>query len=119
MNDKRVLELLTRKFAEEISLEEKKELDVLFEKNPDIVYYEQFLKEIWQERNDKRNLETNIDNQYKKHKLRYNKHLKFSENDEVNNKNEETNSNSIYLKYAFVLGIFIVLGILFFKWDST
>src|SRR5690606_8673863 len=116
MNDKRVLELLTRKIANEISLEELEELNSLFEKNPDIVYYEQYLKEIWQEQErNTLNLELDIDSQYEKHKLKYNKRLMFSENDLVDNENEEINRSSIYFKYTFAFGLLILLGVLFFK----
>jgi len=118
MNDKRVLELLTRKIAGEISLEEQKELDLLFEKTPDIVYYEQYLKEIWQERNDTMTPEIDIEDQYEKHKLKYANRLKFSENNLVD-EYEETNTSPTYFKYAFALGLFVVLGVLFFKWDSS
>lgn len=117
MNDKRVLELLTRKIAEEISLEELEELNSLFEKNPDIVYYEQYLKEIWQERNDTINLEIDLEDQYEKHKLKYNNWLTFSENNLVNSEYEETSKSSMYFKYAFAVGLFVVLGVLFFKWN--
>jgi len=118
MNDKRVLELLTRKIADEISLEELKELNSLYETNPDIVYYEQYLKEIWQDVDcDTINLETDIDDQYEKHTLRYNRRLKFGKNDLVNKENKEANRNPMYFTYAFALVFFIALGVLFFKWN--
>ncbi len=116
MDNNRVLELLTRKIAGEISLEELEELNSLFDKNPDIVYYEQYLKEIWQEQ-DRSTLNQNIDieRQYNEHKLRYNKRLKFSEGDLVNTEDEEINRSPINFKYAFALGLLIVLGIILFK----
>jgi len=118
MNNNRVLELLTRKIAEEISLEELEELNSLFEKNPDIVYYEQYLKEIWQEQDrSKLNQNVDIERQYNEHKLRYNKRLKFSEDILVNTENEETSRKPMNFKYAFALGLLIVLGIILFKWD--
>lgn len=121
MNDKRVLELLTRKIAEEISLEELEELNNLFEKNPDIVYYEQYLKEIWQEQDrNTLNQDIDIDSQYEKHKLRYDKRLQFSESELVDSEaSKETNRNPIYFKYVFALGLLIVLGVMFFKWDPN
>src|SRR5690606_20727157 len=117
MNDKRVLELLTRKIAEEISLEELEELKSLFEKNPDIVYYEQYLKEIWQEE-DAMKLEVDIDSQYEEHRLRYGQRLKFNKSELVDSEeNKETNRNPMYFKYAFAVGLFVVLGVLLFKWN--
>lgn len=119
MNDKRVLELLTRKIAEEISLEELEELNSLFEKNPDIVYYEQYLKEIWQEKDHNMlNQDIGIDSQYEEHKLRYGQRLKFNKSELVDSEeNKETNRNPMYFKYAFAVGLFVVLGVLFFKWN--
>src|SRR5690606_25218982 len=116
MNDKRILELLTRKIAGEISLEELEELNNLFEKNPDIVYYEQYLKEIWQ--GDIINLGVDIDKQYETHILRHTE-LIFQENKAFDIKSGEKVRKLFNLNYVLVLGIFIIVGILFFQWNSN
>src|SRR5690606_28811338 len=51
------------------------------------------------------------------HKLRYNKRLKFSEDSLISTENEETSRRPMNFKYAFALGLLIVLGIILFKWE--
>src|SRR5690606_10988350 len=43
----------------------------------------------------------------------------FSKPELINEENEWTAENPIYFKYAFALGLFIILGVLFFNWDSS
>lgn len=47
MNDKRIIALLTRRAAGEISAEESSELRDLLSAHPDGVYYEEFFSELW------------------------------------------------------------------------
>ncbi|MBK1440773.1 DUF4974 domain-containing protein [Parapedobacter sp. ISTM3] len=47
MDDKRIIVLLTRRAAGEISASESEELDNLLANHPDAVYYEEFVGELW------------------------------------------------------------------------
>lgn len=68
MQDNRIIVLLTRKIAGEITADEMEELTDLLAKQPDAVYYDEFLKELWKDRkipNEK------VNHAYERHKLRY------------------------------------------------
>jgi len=123
MNDKRVLELLTRKIAGEISLEELRELEDLFDKNPDIVYYEQFIKEIWNRRDDEPlNKESDIDNQFNRHLLRHKNNLIFNDElvlSDVDDKGKSSIKSRKYLKYSFLLIVLVVMGVVLFEWNAN
>jgi len=67
MNDHRIIELLGRKMAGEISELELLELGELMAQYPDAVYYEEILKQIWANPEE----DTNVADQYQKHMLKH------------------------------------------------
>jgi transmembrane sensor len=75
MDEHRIIELLTRKIANEASAEELGELSYLLAKYPDSVYYEALLEQVWGM--GERNTETDLEEVYKQHKLKFKTDLDF------------------------------------------
>lgn len=75
MNDHRIIELLGRKMAGEISELELIELTELMAHYPDAVYYEEIFKQIWANPAD----DTNTDVLYEKHLLKHEGQLNFNQ----------------------------------------
>lgn len=71
MNDHRIIELLSRKMAGEISEAELMELRQLMAGYPDVAYYEEILKQIWA----KPKTDSNIVDHFEKHMLKYAEHF--------------------------------------------
>lgn len=78
MEEKRIIELLTRKFAGEASLNELEELKELLHRHPDSVYYDEFLKQLWLPAKIDINETEYLEEQYNRHKLRFSGELEFS-----------------------------------------
>lgn len=75
MDSKRIIELLARRAAGEISVDELKELDGLLAANPDAVYYDEFVHELWKAPEQGADTEYFFD----RHKQRHSKTLFFEE----------------------------------------
>ncbi|RZM27182.1 MAG: DUF4974 domain-containing protein [Pedobacter sp.] len=78
MNDHRIIELLGRKMAGEISDLELIELRELMAHYPDAVYYEEIFKQIWANPAE----DTNTDELYEKHLLKHAGQFNFDQNNE-------------------------------------
>lgn len=74
MDDNRIIVLLTRKISGEINEVELEELTNLLAENPDAVYYEEFVKELWRENE---NNDKDVNSFYDKHKTRHLQKLDF------------------------------------------
>lgn len=103
MYDDRIIALLARKMAGEITQAELKELEVLISRYPDTVYYEEILKNIWVSPVD----EADVSDFYHQHKLKYADQLDF--------KSAEEDIYPVKTKYsgflipAFCIGLAVVV----------
>lgn len=75
----RLIELLTRKFANEATEEELDELDELLAKNPDAIVTEEFFREIWSSQVQKEDVGVF----YKRHKRKYREEFESMDEDEL------------------------------------
>jgi ferric-dicitrate binding protein FerR (iron transport regulator) len=109
MHEHRIVELLTRKIAGEITPDELAELSYLLTKHPDSLYYEELFKQVWDL--DQGVNQTDIDKAFKKHKLKFLNDLDF----EVPRKRV----SGYFKKYAPVFATLAFLifstGLYFFK----
>lgn len=76
MNDNRIIVLLTRKMAGEINEQEQEELTRLLTENPEAVYYQEFVKELWLSNTAD---DSTADTLYKRHKARHQHKFDFME----------------------------------------
>ncbi|SEL69715.1 FecR family protein [Parapedobacter koreensis] len=79
MDGKRIIVLLARRAAGEISVSESAELDNLLANHPDTVYYEEFVQELWKAPEQ----ETDVEQFFDWHKQRHGKALFFEEEEAV------------------------------------
>jgi transmembrane sensor len=77
MDEQRIVELLTRKIAGEATQEELGELSYLLTKNPDALYYEALLEQVWNMGKDNENAD--LEQVFDKHKVRFQEELNFTE----------------------------------------
>lgn len=98
MDERRIVELLTRKIAGEATPEELGELSYLLTKYPDAIYYEALLEQVWDlgERDEKADLEET----YKKHKLKFKGELDFE---------DRSGAMSGYIKNPVLIASFVCL----------
>ena len=75
MQEKRIIELLTRKLAGEASVEELNELKELVRQNPDVLNTEELCRKIWNASSE----ETNDEAYYKRHLARHQNTLQFDD----------------------------------------
>lgn len=68
MDDNRIIVLLTRKITGEINEVELEELTNLLAENPEAVYYEEFVNELWKKNENK---DKNLNSFYERHKIRH------------------------------------------------
>lgn len=74
MDQKKILKLLVLRATKEISDVESAELDALLSRNPDALYYEQFIQELW---NMPSHNEADIEGPFERHLSKYNDELSF------------------------------------------
>jgi len=117
MQDNRIIVLLTRKVAGEITAEETEELTSLLAKQPDAVYYDEFLKELWK---DRKIPDEKVNNAYERHKLRYQDKWTFNNvpivtaEDSAQRDNGKGRKNVWYASAAFALCT-VCLGLFLMK----
>ena len=102
MNDNRIIVLLTRKIAGEINEIELEELTNLLAENPDALYYEEFVKELWQknENNDK-----DLRAFYDRHKTRHLEKLDFNRSAELSmGHSSKREKNSLFRNKTLLYG---------------
>ncbi|RZL05782.1 MAG: hypothetical protein EOO89_25605, partial [Pedobacter sp.] len=109
MNDHRIIELLGRKMAGEISESELIELGELMAHYPDAAYYEEILKQVWANPAD----DANTDDLYEKHILKHAGEFNFEQE-----QGEEESSTRKWHKYRipvlFTLLLALIAGIFFY-----
>jgi len=71
MDKNKILELLARKMAGEASQRELEELNVLMNRFPDAIYYEEFLSQIWTKTTLTAEEKPNIEKNYQLHRTKY------------------------------------------------
>ena len=84
MNDKRIVALLTRRAAGELSAEELSELQALLSSHPDSVYYEEFVRELWHSGHGEEEYSSDY---FLRHKQRHSAELDFPEPEVSRHKN--------------------------------
>ena len=109
MNDHRIIELLGRKMAGEISESELIELGELMAHYPDAAYYEEILKQVWANPAD----DANTDDLYEKHILKHAGEFNFEQE-----QGEEESSTRKWHKYRMpvlcTLLLALIAGIFFY-----
>jgi len=107
MDDNRIIVLLTRRITGEINEVELEELTNLLAENPDAVYYEEFVKELWSE--NKNNGE-DFDSFYDKHKIRHLQKLNFDTSAEQAIKYvERTEKKPLFKKKGLMYGVAVAV----------
>ncbi|QNL48670.1 FecR family protein [Olivibacter sp. SDN3] len=81
MNNNRIIILLTRKMAGEISDREQEELSKLLAENPEAIYYEEFVSELWHHKEDQ---SSDASLAYQRHKKRFGEQLDFDSAEKKN-----------------------------------
>jgi transmembrane sensor len=121
MEEKRIIQLLTRKLADEANQTELEELDLLLTLHPNAVYYEEIMRQFWLPAS--KNLETSetFDEIFEKHMLR----LSEAVNNDMPVEHEahiETNNSSNNKVFRYTLACFLPFLILiggYFLWTSN
>ncbi|MCW3111194.1 MAG: hypothetical protein JWQ09_5700 [Segetibacter sp.] len=113
MEEKRIIELLTRKLAGEASDEELIELKELIEKNPDSFYTEEVFGEIW-------NSKVQVEDEnffYKRHKRKYREEFDFADGKEyIEDVRDLKHKRNKYLAGSLCIVLLLaVTGYLFFS----
>ncbi len=110
MDGKRILVLLARKAAGEISPKESEELDYLLANHPDTVYYDEFIHELWKAPHE----EKDTDRFFDWHKRRHGKALFFEEAGSVEpfaNHSDRKVWRFLGKKQLVLYGLILVLGV--------
>ncbi len=107
MESNRIIELLTRKLANEATDQELAELHELISRNPDSIYYEEALKELWLPAANS----TDTDRAFKKHILKFQNELNFEE--EVGEISSKRSSSFLkrHIKSAAVVFSLLILSV--------
>ena len=115
MSEERITLLLTRKVAGEATADELKELEELLQANRDIIYYEEFLNELWRSPDKPTLSQAEIDKQYDEHLLRFKDELTFHPIEEDVFVTERA-SKSNKLKYLLlIIPVLFIAGFLLQK----
>ncbi|MEH6306770.1 FecR family protein [Olivibacter sp. CPCC 100613] len=119
MNDNRIIVLLTRKMAGEINELEQEELTGLLAENPEALYYEEFVKELWSKSTV---YDSAAEAFYLRHKARHQHTFNFNRQDDNENKidSEREKRQSTKRKWIFYSAAASIMFILFvgFFWNS-
>lgn len=115
MSEERITLLLTRKIAGEATADELKELNELLQTNRDIIYYEEFLKELWRSPDKPALSQEVMDKQFNKHLLKFGEELDFHKAEEDVFITERV-SKSNKLKYLLlIIPVLFIAGFLLQK----
>lgn len=111
MDQSIIIVLLTRKMAGEATQEELEQLKLLIESNPDSIYYEEILQELWENTAQESNFSSNLDELYLLHKLKY--------NDDFNPVESLPAKRSAYFGMATIaLGVISMLVVFLALWQK-
>ncbi len=113
MHEQRIVELLTRKIAGEVTQEELGELSYLLKTYPDSVYYEELLEQVWDLGQDE-NLEVS-DEVFNKHKIKFQHELDF----QVPGKTPGSYFKKKVLVFATLTLLIFSTGLYFFKFYNS
>jgi transmembrane sensor len=112
MDTNKIIELLARKMAGEATSTELQQLKELMDRYPDSIYYEEILKEIWQNPSGNHEHQLPVDHLYLLHQLKYREDFTVP---------AEKNTGKAYDPFenllAFAVGIIIILLISFAYWN--
>ena len=108
MDKSLIIALLSRKMAAEATQEELEQLRLLIEENPDAIYYEEILQELWENNSDSQMPQSDLDQIYASHRQKY-------KADFIINPVEEIPAGRHgYLHITGILLMFVVFSVLCF-----
>jgi transmembrane sensor len=115
MSEARITLLLTRKVAGEATADELRELNELLQTNRDIIYYEEFLNELWRSSDKPTLSQEEIDKQYDKHLLKFGEELAFYPMEEDGLATGRTPKSSKLKYLLLMLPVLFIAGFLLQK----